>query len=1175
MIHKGEQIQMNMKKRTLALILTLTMLFSMAVTAIAEGVGAGADEEDTTAPAETQSAVTETVTEETTTDTVTEEDTTEAVTEEDTTAAVTEEETSDAESETEPGAESGAASETEASPEASEDLSDTTEETEIPPVQPDPVQNEEQDEQAEPVTPDISGILENNQIYFPAVNFTNAAPLMQFPSMLTMSGMFSAFSLADTEAANETIDAPVELSKTVSETADEDGNYTLTLESYATGKTVTTQTYEEKPADIVLVLDYSSSMLYCSDPKCNQSLDAEGGSDLIFGARLNGTSKEVFIIHEYVFTNHISKNDGKYRVNAADVVANGTYYVRFKTVENNKVYAKAHYCQECTVMKNDGKTYWHLADHLAEHEKPFCPGDVVSATVNANGSPLFLQIPEEDLDDICCVSRYRMMYEALQAFMDDLVKRAKGSDGIGGTEDDVNHRVSISKFSTIEKKLFSLTPVLDDEGKLSKTIQDGVNEYKFNDGTATDGGLEQGVLEFKNLGAIDSTRSRLLILLTDGVPTGTTNGGTAGRVGPSLKYTYDAINTYQASVYTIGIFQGADASDKQTITTFRAADFDSALNTEQQIATINSFMKLLSSNYPNISTVNQWLNRDIAALTLNPNLAADRSYYLSAADIDSLKDAFLQIAAGVGSETVASDLDQTAVVRDVVTKYFEVPAGSEIKAYTMTYGGKESETGNDIWSHGENELTGTLTVTAGQTSTGNLTLEMQENTDGTTTVNVSNFNFGENYVGIDENIDGETVTFTPHGKKLVIEIKVKPKSGFLGGNQVPTNTADSGIYDKDGNLLEEFPVPETDIKLTVKDVIITNQFSFLGANVLDDITVSDFDGFVSIWIGDNPIALKLNETDWGLTWEKDYIDICVELIDEKGNSLPDGIVRITEDTKFKVRVTFRPKYTGNYQLDVDSEEGTIHVFYPELTFKDSKDFFYGDAVPASNVLQNLSGEPRWWRKENDQIIYYDNSPGTGTVGFSMLGTAPTDFAYTCTPDASGTLPKSDVPVNVTVTQIGTISGENLNEYVRFSWNACHDGCGTPIAGHAGDDTSSPEFYIHPKTCTLTIEKSGGDANEPYIFTILKGGVKYSEASLLGEGSKTISELPVGIYTIQENEKWSWRYSGDNDSAVTLNAANPTGKITCENKQTENKWLNGFSEVVKNVFGVPRSSGNAS
>ena len=89
----------------------------------------------------------------------------------------------------------------------------------------------------------------------------------------------------------------------------------------------------------------------------------------------------------------------------------------------------------------------------------------------------------------------------------------------------------------------------------------------------------------------------------------------------------------------------------------------------------------------------------------------------------------------------------------------------------------------------------------------------------------------------------------------------------------------------------------------------------------------------------------------------------------------------------------------------------------------------------------------------------------------------------------------------------------------------------------------------------------------YVFTVKKDGNPYTEVTIVGNNNVTIYELPVGTYTIEENTKWSWRYTANNGSSAALTSQNPTGTIICTNTRTIDKWLNGFSDVVTNTFGV--------
>ena len=106
-----------------------------------------------------------------------------------------------------------------------------------------------------------------------------------------------------------------------------------------------------------------------------------------------------------------------------------------------------------------------------------------------------------------------------------------------------------------------------------------------------------------------------------------------------------------------------------------------------------------------------------------------------------------------------------------------------------------------------------------------------------------------------------------------------------------------------------------------------------------------------------------------------------------------------------------------------------------------------------------------------------------------------------------------------------------------------------------------------KTCQLTISKSGGASDEPYVFTVYKDGKEYSEVTIVGNTSETIYELPVGTYTIKEDTGWSWRYNAGDNGSAELTASAPSGSIASSNSKAENYWLNGFSDVVKNIFGI--------
>lgn len=144
-----------------------------------------------------------------------------------------------------------------------------------------------------------------------------------------------------------------------------------------------------------------------------------------------------------------------------------------------------------------------------------------------------------------------------------------------------------------------------------------------------------------------------------------------------------------------------------------------------------------------------------------------------------------------------------------------------------------------------------------------------------------------------------------------------------------------------------------------------------------------------------------------------------------------------------------------------------------------------------------------------------------------------------------------------------VNGTDITDSVIFAHKACDSACGWNETTLDGD----PAFLLHPKTCQLTITKTGGAEGEPYVFDVYKDGVKYSEVTIVGNNSETIYELPVGNYTIQEKTDWSWRYNADNGGTAELTSTNPAGTLACTNTLNKNKWLNGYSTVWRNIFDV--------
>lgn len=586
--------------------------------------------------------------------------------------------------------------------------------------------------------------------------------------------------------------------------------------------------------------------------------------------------------------------------------------------------------------------------------------------------------------------------------------------------------------------------------------------------------------------------NKVVIMFTDGEPNH--GNGFDPDVANAAIATSKDMKGKGVTVYTVGVMEGANNAD--TTSNF------------------NRYMNYVSSNYPNAESMSSGGEK-----YEHPD---GGNYYLTADNLEALKEIFQSISNEVGGAS-NSTLNSQTVLKDIISDSFQLPDGADANSIAV-YTANCTAINNGVPTFGKDQSSG-------------LSANIAE--DGRT-ITVSGFDYSANYVG------QNTTTGELHnpGKKLVVEIPIKVRTGFLGGNNVPTNGDTSGVYDKDGNSVEKFVVPT--VNVPIKDVTVTAQDK--NVYLLGDLAADQLKAGATVNVGGVP--LNLTAENFGLeTWQNEYVNITVEIKNKAGEVITD-LNDLTDDTTYTVSVNVSPINPGTVTGQTGKGEGKINVFKPELTYKDSE-VYYGDNVPT-DYSGNLTNT-EWKHGETKST----------DSGVTMIGTAPT-LDPTYTPEAGKIADgkintKEDISVDVSV-KIGT---DDVTTYTTFQHTACTGKTCTLPAG--------AEFFLHVKTCTLTVQKTGGDSNEPYVFNICKDGVKYSEVTIVGNDTQTLYELPVGNYTIVENEGWSWRYSADNGGIAALTAQYPTGSITCTNTKTKDQWLNGFSNVEKNIFGVKHNN----
>lgn len=958
------------------------------------------------------------------------------------------------------------------------------------------------------------------------------------------------------------------------------GRYTITLEAYATG--ASTYITQDIPTDFILVLDQSGSMAYNigqvqytaytgnnTQNSRNYEKRHNGGSANLWYKLEDGSYVSVSVTLQQAITyNKITKGQ-----NDNDENGSTNYWENrnnLYTYVNGEI-KKVIYTRErdwpwenwnCKYALEDGTTILNQNNEGSRYSPTFQNTDdgylylrVVnenqnvytytytdtsgttqtigtSTGVSTSFEPAFYK---RSISTSGGGSRLNALKNAATTFANAVAAKAAGADGdITTTADNIDHRIAVVGYADTDWDYGYNTGVFigstlnrygtDAAGVYGTALQDmsttegkdnvaaSINALQASGATRTDYGLTManGILN-ANPVPEGKTRNRIVIVFTDGSPTD--YSGFQKNVANSAISTANAIKAGGTTVYSIGIFSGADASSAGT-----EPSGDLNNNSAQLTAACNWFMQQVSSNN---------------------GTPRSSSYYLSASDAGTLNSIFRQISQQIPTGGSNTELSGTATVKDIVSQYFMLPDNADENSITLEtykYNGTSYDAAN-AWMLNTDASGNPDPMDAVATVTGK-------------EVNVTGFDFAKNWCGTEENAQGST---NFRGNKLVIRFDVTPEPGFLGGNDVPTNNTSAGIYKKgETEPSKTFPLPL--VNVPIKDIAVTAEDK--NVYLLGEVTLDQLKSGANVKVGN--VELKLGEPNYGLeAWQTEYVTITVAVKDKDGNVVTDKIKDLTDDTTYTIEVTVAPgpgtttpEKGPAATAKSGSDTGNIYVFKPELTYKDST-AYYGEAVPANNdYSSNQVGSDVW------------KHGGVEAVPGQMIGEKPT-LTIEYTPDSTKIIDnkytKQDVPVKATV----KIGSEDVTGQTNFVHQACESDCNWATPAEKGN----PAFLIHVKTCTLTIVKEGGETGKPYVFDVYKDGNKYTEVTVKGNDRVTIVELPVGTYSITENENWSWRYAPEypNGKEVTLNATTHEGTILCKNTKDNDKWLDGYSDVISNIF----------
>lgn len=808
-------------------------------------------------------------------------------------------------------------------------------------------------------------------------------------------------------ADDPTVDSGMKISKTAA--ANADGTYTITLEAFATGSKVITEQKTDIPTDIVLVIDQSGSM---NDPiggytytayweysgwdsrnyhnKEYYPLRHNGGSENLWHKLTNNEYVAVSVEQKMVYTEITGWDNGDYydNQNSLYCLVSGEY----KSVTMKR---KVH------VFSAD--EYWYTVDGqqilyttggssipdfgqyapLYQSEKKYTYSYTLNGVTtvieesSGDGSSPNTQFYHRDYSSSAGDTRLNALKNAATTFANAVAAKAVGADGdINTPADNVNHRIAVVGFASGKRNNgtnynYNNTEVFVGsnqyrygtaaQGQYGNAFQDmntstgvsnvsaSIGVLSADGGTLTNLGLEMGNGIFgANPIAEGEKRNRVVIVFSDGVPGW--SGYDSETASSAITQAGTAKNTYGATVYTIGIFPGADAT---------SAGNQNGNETEKA----NWFMQQVSSNNGTPRTP---------------------SYYLSAGDAASLNSIFQQISDQIETGGSSSTLTSAAVVKDIISPQFTLPEGANVSSITLeTYRctGKNAD-GDYTWNKNADAMGAKASISGDQ-------------------VNVTGFNFSENYVGTVT----ENGSISYRGNKLVISFKVQPKAGFLGGNDVITN-ASAGIYENSSAQTPVMTFEQPKVNVPIKDVTVTAEDK--NVYLLGGVTADQLKNGATVKVGD--VTLDLSKADdaekpYGLDpWQTEYVNIEVKIKDAKGNVISDKLDNLNEDTTYTVEATVAPRTTGSGSTGTvataktgQSPLANINVFKPELTFKDSQ-IDLGETADYENNKADTDFEV--WKHQ-----------GTVADSATMIGTKPT-LVLEYSPDPAAFT--QDTPVKVTV-----------------------------------------------------------------------------------------------------------------------------------------------------------------
>ena len=517
------------------------------------------------------------------------------------------------------------------------------------------------------------------------------------------------------------------------------------------------------------------------------------------------------------------------------------------------------------------------------------------------------------------------------------------SDGLTAVKDSAKSFISTLKESSPESEV-SIVWFSGNEGSSdTTTVRDyctltdaGVNTLNafIDKKTTTSGGTPMGDALSQAYTKIKAAHNsnKYVLLFTDGMPGHYDEAGSASNdwhqrfncmsANKACNYAekIKAENDGNAILYTVGYFKtGRDSKDSQIY--WHKGDNDSSYDRSAHSTT--TWWGGSSYNHDTLTTDTAFLSDYIAT-----KASGNNQYAFTTSDKEQLTGIFQALAGKIGD---LYSVTPTKIV-DTIDTRFKLTEASRIALVGNVEGVKNTETNTTTYTKADN------------------TIVITENANGTTTII---------WTGDAAKIRNAE---DPTNPGWHVNFQIQAKDDFIGGNVIPTNGSDSGIYLNDGTTnTKPFPQPSVNVKLLNhtldnKEIIFYKNETITSNNfakeLLDAYKVIELDGKTSLSLGDAGIPELTDEEikslRTGTSITKDYSypntnDIVgqfkFEFVPDSKSVNGDHLATVIGNTveQYKLKVTFIPKTSEERNKILADAGKTIDTPQTEeKTINDSK-----------------------------------------------------------------------------------------------------------------------------------------------------------------------------------------------------------------------------------------------